>query len=455
MPAGSEIVTTMAYLSCARLLVLAGSILAVAGSAVASQPVQPVNPAVVREGSGARRDQLTSQELAPFDATAWSKVSAWAGSGPNASDFSGQVVVICTWKYYHPVSKRAMELSRRVADQFAGKGVVVVAVHDSQNWAEAQKAAGTATSKDAKFFVGFDEKGDFRKAINSDGDPDFFIVDRAGQLRYADIATESVEAAVKELAGETADAALNIKSNLAKEDEKRRREAARTNEARGSFDMSSIPALPPGYKAPSPELYQTGWAPTIFQKIDDSSSSSSSNDPKPTPVIQFPEGEGWIGQRPEFQGRVWVVYFWSFDEYRSYSIMQEMDQLQKASGRDIAVVGVATVFPKNNNSGEEPKAEDPERVLRRVADFARGKALQHATYLEPSGQLLGATRGDMGSDGLPIPYAVVCSSDGSVRFAGWAKHPAFKTTIERVLLKDPGVKARRLADEAYIKSKTK
>ena len=117
--------------------------------------------------------------------------------------------------------------------------------------------------------------------------------------------------------------------------------------------------------------------------------------------------------------------------------------------------GVATVFPKNNSSGEEPKAEDPERVLRRVADFARGKALQHATYLEPSGQLLTATRGDMGSDGLPIPYAVVCSSDGSIRFAGWAKHPAFKTTIERVLIKDPGVKARRAADEAYIKSKTK
>jgi cytochrome c biogenesis protein CcmG/thiol:disulfide interchange protein DsbE len=467
----------MASRTCSSLFLLAGSSLAFVAAAHAVQPsgqsvgqsvgqsrgqafgqaaeVQPVNPAIVREGSGPRRSELNGKELAPFDATAWSKVSAWAGTAPAASDFSGQVVVICTWKYYHPVSKRAMETARRIAEQNAGKGVVVVAVHDSQNWEEAQKAATAPENKEARFFVGFDEKGEFRKAIGSDGDPDFYVIDRSGQLRYADIATESVDAAVKELAAETADAALSIKDNLAKEADKRNREAAKTNQARSSFDMSSIPALPPGYKAPAPELYMNGWAPTLFQKMTDQPSSSSSNEPKPTPVLQLPEGEGWIGKRPELQGRVWVVYFWSFDDYRSYSIMQEMDQLQKASGRDIAVVGVATIFPKSNSGYEEPKVEDPAKTLERISQFARGKALQHSTFVEPSGQLFTATRGDMGSDGIPIPYAVVCSSDGSVRFSGWAKHPSFKTTIQQTLLKDPGVRARRVADEEYIKSKSK
>ncbi len=431
--------------------------LALLASPAAAQPAkkQPVSPEVIREGSGARRDSLTAKELEPFDATAWSKVTKWAGAAPAAADMSGQVVLICTWKYYHPVSKRAMELARKLSEQYAGKGLVVVAVHDSQNWDEAQKAAGPApANKDAKFFVGYDEKGDFRKAIESDGDPDFYLIDRAGQLRYADIGTESVEPTVGKLLAETAEFASGIKAAFAKSAEQLAREAAKSTDARGAMDMSSIPAIPPGFTAPGADVFQAiHWPATIYQTFGENSSSSSDKE-KVAPVIQLPDGEGWIGGKPELQGRVWVVYFWSLDWYESYQIMQQMDQLQKARGRDVAVVGVLTQLKKDTSSSEQ-KPEDPAKLLKKVADFTRGKSLQHSTLVEPTGQLVEATRGGETSNVIPVPYAVVCSSDGTVRFAGWAKHPSFDSTLENTLAMDPGVRARRAADAAYLKSKSK
>ncbi|MBL8964987.1 MAG: hypothetical protein JNK70_13085, partial [Phycisphaerae bacterium] len=318
---------------------------AVSASAFAAQPsartgtVTPDNPNIIREGSGPRRDAVTARELKPFDSSAWSKITSWSdGAGPTGSDLSGQVVLICTWKYYHPVSRRAMELSRRLADQHAGE-LVVVAVHDPQNWEEAQKVAGTASNKQARFFVGLDGSSEFRRSLDSDADPDFYVIDRAGQLRFADIATESVEVAVTMLVGETAEKAAARSGEIDAEQERARLEAARTSGARGSVDMSSIPAIPPGFTPPSADVFATiKWPPTKFQSY--TTSPASSNQPPATPVIQLPEGEGWIGARPEFQGRVWVIYFWSLDNHESYSVMQQMDQLQKSRGRDVAVVGV-------------------------------------------------------------------------------------------------------------------
>lgn len=440
------------------LVTLAG--LCAVPTALGTQPAkkQPVNPAITREGSGPRRDALTARELEPYDATIWSKVTSWVeDKAPTPADLSGQVVLVCTWKYYHPASKRGMEGARKLAEQFAGKGLVVVAIHDSQNWDEAQKAAAlrATANKDVKFFVGYDQKGDFRKAVDSDGDPDFYIIDRAGQLRYADIATESVEPALTALVAETPEKAAAIKSDLAKEKEKRDREAARSSDARNAVDMTSIPSIPPGFTAPTAESFAAiRWPATIFQTLEENSSSSS-GEPKPAPVIQLPEGEGWIGGRPELQGRVWVVYFWSLDWYESYQVMQKMDQLQQARGRDVAVVGVLTRMKKTTDSSGEEKPEDPAKLLKKVQDFTRGKSLQHSTFVEPTGQLIDATRPEGNSDVLPVPYAIVCSSDGTVRFSGWAAHPSFESTLDNTLNLDPGVRARRAADVAYLKSKGK
>jgi hypothetical protein len=147
--------------------------------AQSARPAGPVNPEVVREGSGDRRAALNAKELSAFDATAWSKVTKWAGDkAPAAADTDGKVVLICTCKHYHPVSKRAMESALRLAERHADKGLVVIAVHDGQDWDGAQKAATASANapKNTAFFVGFDEKGEFRKAIGSDGDPDFYFI---------------------------------------------------------------------------------------------------------------------------------------------------------------------------------------------------------------------------------------------------------------------------------------
>ncbi|MCG3122295.1 MAG: hypothetical protein GIKADHBN_00676 [Phycisphaerales bacterium] len=440
------------------LLALAGLNPLVTVALAQSGPPSIDQPNILREGTGSRRDSLTTRELAPFDATAWSKVTRWsADRAPAAADLSGQVVLICTWKYYHPVSRRAMETARRLAETYAGKGLVVAAIHDNQNWDEAVKAAPALASADARFFVGLDEKGEFRRALDSDGDPDFYVLDRAGQLRFADIATASVEPAITMLLAETAEKASARKADIQSELDRLRREAAKSQGARESVDMSSIPPIPPGFTAPTPDDFmRIHWPPTRFQRMDSNTSSDPNADKGPPPSIQLPDGEGWIGPKPELQGRVWVLYFWAFDSYESYSIMQRMDQLQKAKGRDVAVVGILTKFADPNASSTDQTPEDPARLLKKVTDFTRGKALQHSTFVDPTGVLLSTTRGaDTSSDRVPLPYVVVCSSDGTVRFSGWAKHPSFESSLDNTLSLDPGVRARRTADAAYLKARTK
>src|SRR4030095_5940001 len=76
------------------------------------------------------------------------------------------------------------------------------------------------------FAYGVDAQNEFRKALLSTQDPDFYIVDRAGNLRYADVETASVEGAVNFLVDETADTAAAPKpetkpaENAAKPDDK-------------------------------------------------------------------------------------------------------------------------------------------------------------------------------------------------------------------------------------------
>jgi hypothetical protein len=252
------------------------------------------------------------------------------------------------------------------------------------------------------------------------------------------------------LLAESSDIASGVKGRLADEAEKRRREEAKTTSVRAETDMLRLPALPPGFAAPTPDQYVSAKLPWYVVSADQSVPDLKDKTP---PAITLPDA-GWIGQKPELQGRVWVLYFWSFDEHRSYAAMPRMDQLQKARGRDVAVVGVLTFFTDPNNSGQT-KQPDLNDLQRRVSEFTRSKSLQHSTLIEASGQLLTTTRGTDSYGGFPLPYAVICSSDGTVRYSGPTTHPWFESTLENTLRLDPGVKARRKADDEYLKSKGK
>lgn len=390
---------------------------------------------VVREGTGARRSSLNAMELKPFPAEIWSKLSDWAGGKALASsDTSGQVVLICTWSGWYPPSARALSVAKRLAETHAKDGLVVVAVHHPDGWKDAEKPQA---AEGAKLFVAYDEKGDFRKALMVDQDPDFYLIDRAGQLRYADIATESVEGAVTALLTESADKAAGLTGELAAAKAKADEEFRRTGSIRQGVDIRAMPDVP--FTDPTPEKYtQIHW-PRV-EKPQGGGEAQTGN------MITLPE-EGWYPAKPKTKGRVMVVYVFSPYIRKSYDeIIPAMDLLQRQNGRDIAVVG--SVAPIRADNQQNSQDQDPTALATLAKSFATSRTLEHALIADG-----GSSAGFSGSSQSGLPWVAIASSDGVVRWSGDPRSPSFRAAVDQVLRNDPGVKARREAEEKFLRDR--
>jgi thiol-disulfide isomerase/thioredoxin len=404
---------------------------------------------VVREGEGPRRAALNERELSPFPADAWSHLSEWTnGKAPSSSDLSGKPVLIMNWASWHPVSARAVRVATKVADQYAKEGLIVILVHDPEGWKEAEKPK--AAAEGATLLVALDAKGEFRKAVQSDNNPDFYVIDRAGQLRFADITTESVEEAVKTVVEEEAEQAANVKSRLAKKEKEADRRARQTSGMRDDIDLTSIPEQP--YRAPSPEAYERANMPVLLE-----ANAQPQPGVKPTPRPFAMPTDGFFPSRPATNGRVIVAYFWHPDIVPSYApVMDEMELLQRQKGRDVVVLGVLSRREANQNQPQNlnPDENDPAKVLERLQRMAKSKTLNHATVPDIGNAIFNSVMGQGGGTAKYTGgFATIVSSDGMLRWAGPTDNPSFRGALERVLNNDPGVASRRNAERAYIESK--
>ena len=108
------------------------SVLAAVGSALSFS----VQADVLREGSGARRSELTKMELAPFPVAAWGGLTDWTGGvAPTSESMNGKPVLIVTWAGWYPVSvNQGLKPAQDMAAKYADKGLVVVGVHHDQGW---------------------------------------------------------------------------------------------------------------------------------------------------------------------------------------------------------------------------------------------------------------------------------------------------------------------------------
>lgn len=405
-----------------------------------------LNPAIVREGTGERRAALNAMELAPWSSDSLSKLSDWVGGkAPSSSDLSGKVVLLCTYSNWYPVASRGMALAERLATSKSADGLVVIAAHDPKGWDSATK---NAAKEGVNLFVGYDKDGGFRQALKSDQDPDFYVIDRAGQMRFADIATESVESAVKLLLAETADQAAGIKGELASAKDKADREARRTDAIRSNVDTRNIPEMP--FAEPTPDDYAKAAWPTP-EKSDKNSSRDNNEGPKsvtlPAPGTCFPKD-------PLVKGRAIIMYVWSPKVRSSYDrVMPQMELEQKRYGRDVAVIG-ALVDVREKDSDDQKQDVDPMKLVEQAKKYARQMSLEHVLTLYAGGMLGGRDfSSDSSSSDFRIPWVAVASSDGVIRWEGDPSAAAFRATIEGVLRVDPGIKARRAAEEKYLSEK--
>jgi thiol-disulfide isomerase/thioredoxin len=397
---------------------------------------------VTREGEGPRRSALDTRERKAFDAATWAKLSDWKnGKALTGTDTAGKVVLIVTWTDYLPTGKRAVQTATRIAEKHPGD-VVVVMAHAASDWENAKTPAPSTGT----LLVAHDAKGEFRAALNADMDPDFYILDRAGNLRYADVVAESVDAGVAYLVKESKEDAANITGRLTDEAAKIDREFKRATAINAEGTFVQIPELP--FTKPSEAEYQAAkWPPRPADE------SKLQQDPKaelPTKQIPLPT-LGWHPRKPDTDGRIVMMYEWSPYIPATYEqLMPQMDRLQRQYGRDVVVIGVMVNFEKVGNRQLTAEERDPKLLLEKFDKVLPTFQFEH--YLASSFE--SEPYKVINADGVtPYPALMILSSDGYCR---WWQHDKAKingfAAVDDLLRVDPGVQARRKAEAEWLKA---
>lgn len=398
---------------------------------------------IAREAVGDRAAELVKMELEAFDGAAWSSLTDWTNGKPlDASATGGKVVLIATWASWNPAASRILPMLQSLHKAHAEDGLLVVGVHHPTGW---DKAGPLLEQRGVDFLVAHDQSGKFRETIRADQDPDFYVIDRAGQLRYADIRTEAVQPALKKLLAEDVTAASTLRDRLAAEAREREEAFRRPQTIQSGVRLDTLPEVP--FVAPPEITYQS--APWPKPREDDDNRSRGRNQdagPSPRPLPQ----SGWIGDTPpNTAGRVVVYYGWMLDDPRSAEISHDMDRLQRQYGRDVVVVGVCMGVRSEDRSRRGDQI-DGATLLNRVENFRRSHGTAHPMLIDPGGGLFSDNGRSRSSDNA-YPAAVV-SSDNMTRWSGSAADPAFRAALDRVVDVDPGVRARRAAEQAYLRA---
>ncbi len=408
------------------------------------------------EGSGDRRAQLDAMQLKPFDGALWSELSEWSGTPVSVESTAGKVVLIVTWSGWYKPTHAAVRKAQSLHTQFAPKGLVVVGVHNPR---EFSGAAAAATTLGVTFPYAADAKGKFREGLKVDQDPDFYLIDRAGQMRYADVETDSVDAAVKQLLDETADAAGKILGDRAARDAAAERDRMRIRDVSGRVRPGEAPTVP--FDLPDAEVYKAVKWPRLAKTSGTGDGANAYNQlvdriNKDAPGVTLPD-EGWSPSRPNTKGKLTILYIVDPGWRDMMNIMTPMNRIQDVFERDAVVISNVARYEQQQNADQDPRevAERRLRLERIIQSIHQNRQLNHPTLTAP-------IPGDLFTNNvLPIfgrsidevAVTLILSSDGVLRWVGHPTTDTFPSTVERLISLDPGVQARRKAEDAAAKSR--
>ena len=379
--------------------VLALSALAPLG--VLSASARADDSAIMLQGKGPKRDAVSALQYKPFDVKLLDQLKSYTG-GPalTAEALKGKPLLIVAWSSWLKSSHSGLAVAQAAADKYAPMGLEVVAVHHTRGFENAKKAF-----EENKFTAraAHDEKGEFFKTLLvGGGGPDYYLVDRAGNLRFAQVDRKSVEAAVEKLVKETPD------------------EAAKA-QAPSSSDAGAggKPGSPGDWKQPPASEYSAAKWPAVNKTVEYAKNVQG----KPLPVKLGKET--WITDKPTLDGRVIVLDFWATWCGPCIAASPKLDELQGKFKDDLVIVGL---------SGQKRPGR-PEDVSA-IKSYLDKKPAKYSHANDTSQAIYKAL------DIQAIPHVVVMSTDGTVRWQGNPHEPAFAAAVEDTIKNDPGIKAR-------------
>ncbi|MFG0286325.1 MAG: peroxiredoxin family protein [Phycisphaerales bacterium JB039] len=408
---------------------------------------------VVREGAGSRREQLDKMELKDFPAAAWDALSDWRGEPAELT--AGNVTLLVTFASWYQPSMTGLVVAQRLADELGDQGLTVVGVHDPRGY---EDVAAQLERRKITIPVALDAEGKFRKTLMADQDPDFYVIDRAGRLRYADIATTSVDRAVRELIAESRSDAQDLPQRLADERAAAAAAARRTGAINTDVDLADLPefTIPQlGEEAYSAADWPARWSEFEEQALR----NRGRRDEAVETILAVSPDMTTFGKPLSTNGRATVVYFWLPEVIASYDRVQpQMDLLAREKSRDVAVIGVLMPPLQNERRRDEDAQAEAERARKFEQQVRRARTerrYDHTIVVDPAGSILTQV---VGGDGggvqqFPLPMVAIFSTDNKLRWIGTPHNSRFDAALERILRVDPGVQMRRDLERAYIRER--
>ncbi|TWT99579.1 Thiol-disulfide oxidoreductase ResA [Botrimarina colliarenosi] len=172
------------------------------------RPFQLESAPVSRAHSGAdgfwrnydvgERDELDSLEGKPAPEIA---ATQWLNSGEADAleDFRGKVVLVDFWGTWCGPCIQLLPEIRRLHDEYADRGLVVIGVHSTK---DADKAEEYVESNRLNWPIAVDKDEQTEKAFAVRNWPTCFLIDRQGKMRVAAIYKGDLEAAIQTLLAE-------------------------------------------------------------------------------------------------------------------------------------------------------------------------------------------------------------------------------------------------------------
>lgn len=126
------------------------------------------------------------------------KLKNWLNSGPlTSASLKGKIVVLDFWATWCGPCLAAVPKTNELMKKYADRGVVIIGVCATNG---GDKMADTVKKHKIAYPVALDDGTN--AAFKANSYPDYYIIDRAGNLRWGDIVNSDVETAIKALLDE-------------------------------------------------------------------------------------------------------------------------------------------------------------------------------------------------------------------------------------------------------------
>ena len=348
--------------------------------------------APIKREATANRDALTELETKPFDPAAIAALADWSAPGTlDAQNIKGKVVLIAVVSSDPQSIMTVSKLARMMRD-YQDKGLIVAAIHQDAGFEQINQKiiAGKVTIPVAR-----DAGGVFATAMLADDFPDLYLIDRAGNLRFADFNKRALKDAIKLLTDETPETAA---SNAALQ-------------AQGLEPVLSEHAKEEQSKAKSKKRFSSAsWPEKNTGNIYAMKDSQGSR-----PLMKFAEDQ-WVTDARPAEGKVLIIDFWDTGCGECRKAAKLYTKLLETYEGKLEVISISADKDREkldkalvNGSRNFPQFHDPMKTL--------------YNKIQAQG----------------FPHTLILSTDGVIRWQGVPMNRKFKEKVEQIIAADPGI----------------